>query len=165
MKTTYSRNHQGISRLVPGMFLWILMFAMPFGQAAARTFAGGAITGVMAPQQDPKTLTADGNRTLPDPVLRMPPTSLNPKGISVLQAYPNPASGPVIFEFAVDADIRVIMDLYNTTGARVANLFNADVRAGMNQKVTFSDTLPDGLYIYILRYGTEKMTGKLVVKR
>jgi hypothetical protein len=163
MKTTYSRNHQGISRLVPGMFLWLILAAMPFGQAAARTFAGGAITGVMAPQQEPKSLLSDGNRTLPD--LRIPPTSLNPKGISVLQAYPNPASGPVIFEFAVDADIRVIMDLYNTSGARVANLFNADVRAGMNQKVTFSDTLPDGLYIYILRYGTEKMTGKLVVKR
>ena len=82
-----------------------------------------------------------------------------------LTAYPNPSAGPVNFEFVVDADARVIMDLYTTAGARVATIFNADVPAGMKQKVEFSDNLAEGMYVYILRWNEKKMTGKLIIKR
>jgi hypothetical protein len=83
---------------------------------------------------------------------------------SSLKAYPNPSTGPVNFEFVVDADARVIMDLYTVSGARVATIFNADVPAGVNQTVQFSDNLAEGTYIYILRWNDKKMTGKLIIK-
>jgi hypothetical protein len=83
---------------------------------------------------------------------------------SSLKAYPNPSAGPVNFEFVVDADARVIMDLYTVSGARVATIFNADVPAGVNQTVQFSDNLAEGTYIYILRWNDKKMTGKLIIK-
>ena len=165
METTSSRQYQGFSRFVPGMFLFLVMFAMLICTATGQTSSAKNVTGVAAPKTDQKILFAEGNRNSGDAINRIPPAEVTPKGISVIQAYPNPSSGPVSFEFMVDADARVIMDLYNTSGARIATIFNADVQAGMSQTVQFDNSLPNGLYIYILRWNNERLTGKLVIKR
>jgi hypothetical protein len=142
-----------------------VMLALPFCTAAGQTAQGGTIMGVTARGSDQKSLLAEGNHNTGDAISRVPPADVSPKSIAVMQAYPNPSSGAVSFEFMVDADARVIMDLYNTSGARVATIFNADVQAGMTQTVRFDNSLSEGLYIYILRCNNERLTGKLVIKR
>ena len=147
------------------MFLFLAMFALHICSATGQTTSDKNVTVVAATKTDQKILFAEGNRNSADAINRIPPVEITPKGISVVQAYPNPSSGPVSFEFMVDADARVIMDLYNTSGARIATIFNADVQAGMSQTVQFDNSLPNGLYIYILRWNNERLTGKLVIKR
>ena len=149
------------TRFLPWLLFCIILAAGPAVRAVGQTPAGGIIT----PKSGTNEILADGSRNAKETYNRVPPSTHKFTGVTVLQAYPNPTTGPVNFEFMVNTDARVIMDLYNTSGVRIANLFNADVRAGTPQKIYFADTLSDGLYIYILRYGNEKVTGKLVIKR
>jgi hypothetical protein len=62
-------------------------------------------------------------------------------------AYPNPAFSKINFNFAVPAEQKVTVALYNPVGAEVARLF--DGRANGTQTVEFStEGLPAGVYFY-----------------
>jgi hypothetical protein len=161
METNQLLRRRVNTRFLPWLFLLIILAAAPAFRASGQTSAGGPIT----PNLGTKEFVAEGSHSPRETYNRVPPTTNKFTGVTVLQAYPNPTTGPVNFEFMIAADARVIMDLYNTSGVRIATLFNADVRAGTPQKIYFADTLSDGLYIYILRYGNERATGKLVIKR
>ena len=161
METKQLLRQRVNARFLPWLFSLIILAAAPAFSAAGQVPAGGPIT----PNPGTKEFMAEGSHSAKEAYNRVPPAAKKFTGVTVLQAYPNPTTGPVNFEFMVATDARVIMDLYNTSGVRIVNLFNADVKAGTPQKIYFADTLSDGLYIYILRYGNEKVTGKLVIKR
>ncbi|HEY3389830.1 MAG TPA: T9SS type A sorting domain-containing protein, partial [Prolixibacteraceae bacterium] len=82
---------------------------------------------------------------------------------NILKVYPNPASGPVIFEFQISENAKAKLDLLSMNGKHIATIFDADVDAGTTQTITYSESLVPGVYIYTLRWNNQVITGKLII--
>ena len=84
-----------------------------------------------------------------------------------VHVHPNPFSGQTLIEFSVIADeANLVLEIYNTAGAKVAELFNGEAHADHHYHVDFNGThLPDGLYFYRLVTSTEAYSGTLVRMR
>ena len=97
------------------------------------------------------------------------PISIAPEVVerteSSLKAYPNPSTGPVTFEFQINENAKVTLDLNSMTGQRMARIFEADVEAGITQTVHFEESLRPGVYLYTLRWNNQMLTGKLIIIR
>src|SRR5258706_303626 len=69
-----------------------------------------------------------------------------------IKAYPNPFSSHTTIEFTVPASHATI-EIYNSTGAKVAELFNGNTIADQLYTVDFNgDLYPPGVYFYRLTY-------------
>ena len=82
-----------------------------------------------------------------------------------LKVYPNPASGPVTFDFRVSVDAKVTLDIFSISGQRIARIFDADIDADVMQSVIFNEPHPSGLYVYVLKWNDQVVTGKLIRKK
>jgi hypothetical protein len=81
---------------------------------------------------------------------------------SSINAHPDPTTGPVTFDFNVSINAKVTIDISSMTGQRIARIFDADVEADVTQTVVFDKSLPSGVYLYILRWNNEVVTGKFI---
>ena len=79
-----------------------------------------------------------------------------------LKVYPNPSSGPVTFDFSVSINAKVTLDIFAMSGQRIARIFDADVEADVAQTVVFDKSLPSGVYVYVLKWNDQVVTGKFV---
>ena len=79
-----------------------------------------------------------------------------------LKVYPNPSSGPVTFDFSVSINAKVTLDIFAMSGQRIARIFDADVEADVTQTVVFDKSLPSGVYVYVLKWNDQVVTGKFV---
>ena len=75
------------------------------------------------------------------------------------QNYPNPFNPTTKIDYQVPVDARVILEVYNIAGQKVAEIVNQDQSAG-NYSVDFGSggKLASGVYIYRM-IATEKATG------
>ncbi|MEI6677641.1 MAG: T9SS type A sorting domain-containing protein, partial [Mariniphaga sp.] len=80
-----------------------------------------------------------------------------------LKAYPNPTSGPVVFEFRIGENAKATLDITSITGQLIARVFNANVEAGIPQNVICNESLAPGVYLYILRWNGQTIIGKLII--
>jgi len=88
-----------------------------------------------------------------------------PSAENELKAYPNPSNGPVIFEFRIGVNAKATLDLTSMSGQLIDRLFDANVEAGTPQNVFYDKSLAPGVYLYILRWNNQVLTGKLIVTR
>ena len=82
-----------------------------------------------------------------------------------LKVYPNPTKGHATFEFKIDQKAVAKLDLYSIGGQLIDRIFDAELEAGISQKVLFDQTLPSGVYLCILRWNEQMITVKLVVNK
>jgi len=82
-----------------------------------------------------------------------------------LKVYPNPASGPVTFEFQINQDAKATLDLLSITGQRTARIFDADAHAGITHTIIYNEPLAAGVYLYTLRWKDQIITGKLIITK
>ncbi len=82
---------------------------------------------------------------------------------SELKAYPNPTSGSVTFEFRVNANARVKIDIFSISGLHISRIFDSDIEAGIRHTVFFDQTLPSGIYPCVMSWNGKMITVKLVV--
>jgi hypothetical protein len=82
-----------------------------------------------------------------------------------LNVYPNPTSGIAIFEFRIDENARVKLDIFSLNGKHIDRIFNADALAGIIQTVRFDHSLPTGIYPCVLRWKGRMISIKLVIKK
>jgi len=82
-----------------------------------------------------------------------------------LKVYPNPSTGPVTFEFRINENAKATLDIFGVTGKRIARIFDADVESDVIQTVNFDESLPSGIYVYVLKWNDQVITGKLIRKR
>jgi len=80
-----------------------------------------------------------------------------------LIVYPNPSNGQVHFEFSTILDGKVTIDLFNTQGKLLWNIFEGNVLAGEQRSVIFNEALPTGTYIYRMNAADGVKTGKLII--
>ena len=88
-----------------------------------------------------------------------------PSAENELKAYPNPSNGPVIFEFRIGVNAKATLDLTSMSGQLIDRLFDANVEAGTPQNVFYDKSLAPGVYLYILRWNNQVLTGKLIITR
>lgn len=83
-----------------------------------------------------------------------------PMNFAISQNYPNPFNPSTKINYQVPTDARVILEVYNITGQKVAELVNQEQSAGY-YTVDFGTTgkLASGVYIYRMN-ASEKATGK-----
>ena len=83
--------------------------------------------------------------------------------VSELKVYPNPNKGLANFDFQIDRNANVKLEIFSITGQFIARIFEADVEAGMSQTVLYEHSLPTGAYYCVMRWKEKMMTSKLIV--
>jgi hypothetical protein len=79
-----------------------------------------------------------------------------------LMAFPNPANESTVITFGAEANSQGLIEIMSLSGQRVAAM-NADVVKGKNQIEVSLSGLANGIYVYHVTAGAQKMSGKLVV--
>jgi hypothetical protein len=83
-----------------------------------------------------------------------------------LNAYPNPFSDRVRFEFASPDDTYARIIIYDATGRMVKTVFDKPVKGGVNYTVEFvPETQISSLYLYRMTIGKGEFNGKLIYKK
>lgn len=80
-----------------------------------------------------------------------------------LAAWPNPAVGATTVSFEAPAGSRAIVDVFNTSGQRVARLFDSISRQGLETLRWNTARVPSGVYFLRAEAGEETKTTKLTV--
>lgn len=86
-----------------------------------------------------------------------------PAAKNELKVYPNPAAGQATFEFQIDKNSHVILEIYSISGQQIAKVFDASLEAGIIQKVSFQQSLPTGTYSCVMRWSGKMITTKLII--
>jgi hypothetical protein len=81
-----------------------------------------------------------------------------PKDFVVSQNYPNPFNPSTKIDYQIPSDAKVIMEVYNIAGQKVAELVNQEQSAGYYSVDFGSSKLSSGVYIYRI-VASDKATG------
>jgi hypothetical protein len=76
-----------------------------------------------------------------------------------VNAYPNPAGEITNISVTVNSSCRVILEIFDLNGRRIATLHDGNLAGGMHK---FEWSGSDGVYFYRLQAGKEVSTGKIV---
>ena len=77
---------------------------------------------------------------------------------------PNPTRGAATFTFGLAADSDVAISLYDVRGREVAVVAEGPMTAG-TQRVSLSEDLPAGVYVWRMVAGDRVETGRMTVVR
>lgn len=84
------------------------------------------------------------------------------RGVSLTRASPNPVTSSARFELDVATSDRVLLDVFDVRGTRVARLVDAHLPTGPHT-ITWSPAgLPSGSYVYRLTAGRSVTSGQLM---
>jgi len=84
---------------------------------------------------------------------------------SVSQNYPNPFSGETKIEFNLESPDRVIIGIYNVSGALVSTLIDANYPQGTHAITWDATGMPAGFYFYNLQTSQSVITKKALIIR
>ena len=76
--------------------------------------------------------------------------------------YPNPFDNQTYIVYTLDSPQHVSLIVYDVLGRKVSSLVDAPVTAGRHEAVFRSDDVVPGVYLYELRAGTYRTTGKML---
>lgn len=79
-------------------------------------------------------------------------------------SYPNPFSGSVTFEYELNENAIVILEIFNHLGQGVDLLVNEKQSIGIHQKKWNTEALPAGVYLVRLQAGGECVVRKMIVE-
>jgi len=85
-------------------------------------------------------------------------TGFIPTAYELSQNYPNPFNPSTTISFALPADNFVSLRVYNLLGQEVATIFEGFLAAGNYDQTFDASSLTSGLYVYVLRSGSDKST-------
>lgn len=83
-----------------------------------------------------------------------------------VKVYPNPFSSEVHFEFTLEKDSHVLLEIFNMTGQKVTVLMDNLVSKGVSNRISFvpADQTP-GMFIYRLKMDDEVHTGRILYRK
>jgi endonuclease/exonuclease/phosphatase family metal-dependent hydrolase len=87
------------------------------------------------------------------------------RSIALLPPAPNPATGAVAFEYALDRSGRARLEVFDALGRRVATLVDGEAPAGAHVATLDSAGLMPGVYLVRLSAGGDAITQLLVRRR
>lgn len=86
-----------------------------------------------------------------------------PTVVSLSQNYPNPFNPATRIEFALPKESKVMIEVFNLLGARVATLVDETRSAGYHVVAFDASSMPSGLYIYRLAADQMTLTRKMML--
>ncbi|MDZ7372271.1 MAG: endo-1,4-beta-xylanase, partial [candidate division KSB1 bacterium] len=88
-----------------------------------------------------------------------------PSRFQVLPAYPNPFNSETVIGYVLPRTGHVFLQLYDLSGRKVRTLVDEPQNAGEHKFRFSADSLPSGIYVYVLSFEQEKYFGKLTLLR
>ena len=88
-----------------------------------------------------------------------------PKNFELSQNYPNPFNPSTKIDYALPQDSKVVLEVYNITGEKVAQLVNEEKNAGNYTFEFDAGKLSSGFYIYQLRIGNFVQSRKMILMK
>ncbi len=95
-----------------------------------------------------------------------PPDPVMPAARAMLrQNYPNPFNPVTTIRYSLPGEGHVRIDVYSSTGRRVATLVNGTKPPGDHEVVLEGRDLPSGVYLYRIRVDGHEMVRKMLLLR
>lgn len=138
-------------------------YAQTSGQAAMYTYDGQGRTTELISQWWDTTGYVNSNRwTIPSFFVNRP----EPIETTTIQLrlYPNPAVEEIFIEGEIKHNTRLTLTLYDLQG-RKRMVSAMPYRSGTQCKVRLPEAISSGTYVYELHAGTQRATGKLILRR
>ncbi len=88
-------------------------------------------------------------------------TGLTPTAYQLDQNYPNPFNPTTEIRFSLPEESKVVLEIYNLTGAKVATLVNGRMSAGFHSVNFDAGQLPSGVYLYKIKANGFSSTKKM----
>ena len=85
-----------------------------------------------------------------------------PKEFSLSQNYPNPFNPSTTISFAIPAEGKVVLKIYDILGREVKTLINEVMKAGYYYKIWMPQNLASGVYIYRLSSNKKDLSRKMI---
>jgi Secretion system C-terminal sorting domain len=79
-----------------------------------------------------------------------------------VSVYPNPSSSQFHFQFENPSSTEVTLQIYDATGKEVYHKQQSNISPGRQSVIWNATEYPLGSYYYVLHYGKNKYTGKLI---
>jgi hypothetical protein len=92
-------------------------------------------------------------------------TGVQPEGVELYKAYPNPFNPSTTLSFSLQEAAHVTMKVYNTFGQEVAMVANTNFDAGFHTVEFEGAELPSGVYIAVLDAAGSVHQQKLVLNK
>lgn len=73
-----------------------------------------------------------------------------PDNYALFQNYPNPFNPSTKIKFTIPAEAQVQLNVFNTLGEQVAEIFNGNLRGGYHEMLFDASSLTSGIYFYRL---------------
>jgi len=87
-----------------------------------------------------------------------------PSQVELRQNFPNPFNPSTTIQYALPAQSRVNLTVYDMLGQRVATLLSGQVQSAGSHSVNFdASNLSSGVYIYRLQTGSQSITRKMIL--
>lgn len=85
--------------------------------------------------------------------------------VGLNQNYPNPAGGSTSIGFSLSQPGKVTIQLYNMNGLKVMDVLNEYSNSGYHVVNVNLTGLSPGIYIYMMQFGGQQLSKKLIVMR
>ncbi len=110
----------------------------------------------------------NGDKTPYGPVCIVVPSIPQQPGLALLPCYPNPSRGDVTFRYSLPEEGDVVIKVFNILGQEVRMFHIGSSPAGPNAvpwdgKDNKANLLPNGVYLYQLFYGNQRITRELSI--
>jgi hypothetical protein len=89
----------------------------------------------------------------------------SPSSFLTASNYPNPFNPSTTIDFNLPRTLPVDLRVYGPTGTEAAVLVDGVLQAGPHSVVFDGSSLPSGMYVYTLRAGGDKVSGKMVLSK
>lgn len=89
----------------------------------------------------------------------------SPIPFKLFQNSPNPVKSMTYINFQLNSPGFVSLELFDMLGNPVATLMEEDIRAGHYSVPVSVDELPEGIYFYVLKRGSEVRSMKMIVSK
>jgi len=101
--------------------------------------------------------------SIPEAGTRKSPEVAETKPLKAPIVYPNPFTTKSNIQFTAAETGSAVVELYNITGTKIRTLYSANVIQGQTYNVTTGDAqLPKGVYVYMIKTGKQKLTGRIM---
>jgi len=86
-----------------------------------------------------------------------------PKDFALYQNYPNPFNPSTTIKFALPVKTNLNLNVYNTLGEKVAEIFNGELEEGYHEMMFNASGLSSGIYFYKIESENYSATKKLML--
>ncbi len=160
-----ANNYNGADNGFGGWFTYSGTFICPDYEIVrcwtAFDCSGNEVSACQTISFDGSSSNGNDNQVMPEE-----PKQVADENAMVLGVFPNPAVENAVFTFTSPVKGRMLLEIYDLAGAKVAEVFNSNVVADTEYRVDVNvQNLARGVYMYRLTNGVDAQMGRLIISK